>query len=102
MFIRYSTNSCVLSTEDLRDFLVDQGEDASLVHAQSLILTYELNEWGMVLSNNTLQTRQVLLVGDSRVYSRNSLNPQQHPVTTGFNSLANQWMGCVKYGCTQQ
>uniref|UniRef100_A0A668AYJ1 Phosphoinositide phospholipase C n=1 Tax=Myripristis murdjan TaxID=586833 RepID=A0A668AYJ1_9TELE len=45
VFIRYSTNSCVLSTEDLRDFLVDQGEDASLVHAQSLILTYELNEW---------------------------------------------------------
>ncbi|KAM3859435.1 1-phosphatidylinositol 4,5-bisphosphate phosphodiesterase delta-3-A-like [Diretmus argenteus] len=45
VFIRYSANCCVLSTVDLRDFLKDQGEDASLVHAQSLILTYELNEW---------------------------------------------------------
>lgn len=53
-FIRYSANSCVLSTVDLRDFLKDQGEDASLVHAQSLILTYELNEWGTVLSSNIL------------------------------------------------
>lgn len=39
----------MLSAVDLRDFLKDQGEDASLVHAQSLILTYELNEWGTVL-----------------------------------------------------
>lgn len=46
VFIRYSANGCVLSTVDLKDFLKDQGEDASLVHAQSLILTYELNEWG--------------------------------------------------------
>ncbi|XP_008313097.1 1-phosphatidylinositol 4,5-bisphosphate phosphodiesterase delta-3-A-like isoform X2 [Cynoglossus semilaevis] len=45
VFIRYSANGCVLSTVDLKDFLKDQGEDASLVHAQSLILTYELNEW---------------------------------------------------------
>lgn len=50
VFIRYSANSCVLSTVDLRDFLKDQGEDASLIHAQSLILTYELNEWGTALS----------------------------------------------------
>lgn len=46
VFVQYSANGCVLSTLDLRDFLLDQGEDASLVHAQSLILTYELNEWG--------------------------------------------------------
>uniref|UniRef100_A0A6Q2YV37 Phosphoinositide phospholipase C n=1 Tax=Esox lucius TaxID=8010 RepID=A0A6Q2YV37_ESOLU len=45
VFSRYSANGCVLSTVDLRDFLKDQGEDNSLVHAQSLILTYELNEW---------------------------------------------------------
>uniref|UniRef100_A0A3Q3G894 Phosphoinositide phospholipase C n=1 Tax=Kryptolebias marmoratus TaxID=37003 RepID=A0A3Q3G894_KRYMA len=45
IFIRYSANGCVLSTVDLRDFLKDQREDASLTHAQSLILTYELNEW---------------------------------------------------------
>lgn len=46
VFVRYSANGCVLSALDLRDFLSDQGEDGSLVHAQSLILTYELNEWG--------------------------------------------------------
>uniref|UniRef100_A0A671VF11 Phosphoinositide phospholipase C n=1 Tax=Sparus aurata TaxID=8175 RepID=A0A671VF11_SPAAU len=45
VFIRYSANGCVLSTVDLKDFLKDQGEDDSLTHAQSLILTYELNEW---------------------------------------------------------
>uniref|UniRef100_A0A3Q3NFQ8 Phosphoinositide phospholipase C n=1 Tax=Mastacembelus armatus TaxID=205130 RepID=A0A3Q3NFQ8_9TELE len=45
VFIHYSSNGCVLSTVDLRNFLKDQGEDASLIHAQSLILTYELNEW---------------------------------------------------------
>ncbi|KAG7245619.1 hypothetical protein CRUP_010026, partial [Coryphaenoides rupestris] len=48
VFTRYSANGCILSTVDLRDFLQDQGEDCSLVHAQSLILTYELNEWGAV------------------------------------------------------
>ncbi|KAL2078620.1 hypothetical protein ACEWY4_026305 [Coilia grayii] len=45
VFQKYSANGTVLSTVDLRDFLREQGEDASLVHAQSLILTYELNEW---------------------------------------------------------
>lgn len=48
VFTRYSANGCILSTVDLRDFLQDQGEDSSLVHAQSLILTYELNEWGTI------------------------------------------------------
>lgn len=46
VFRHYSSNGCVLATAELRDFLGDQGEDASLRHAQSLILTYELNEWG--------------------------------------------------------
>lgn len=55
VFTRYSANGCVLSTVDLRDFLKDQGEDASLIHAQSLILTYELNDWGTGLRDNTLQ-----------------------------------------------
>ncbi|XP_062331112.1 1-phosphatidylinositol 4,5-bisphosphate phosphodiesterase delta-3-A [Osmerus eperlanus] len=45
VFQGYSSNGCVLSTVDLRGFLKDQGEDASVAHAQSLILTYELNEW---------------------------------------------------------
>ncbi|KAI7797080.1 putative 1-phosphatidylinositol 4 [Triplophysa rosa] len=45
VFHQYSANGCVLSTVDLREFLKDQGEDHTLVHAQSLILTYELNKW---------------------------------------------------------
>ncbi|KAG7506238.1 1-phosphatidylinositol 4,5-bisphosphate phosphodiesterase delta-3-A-like [Solea senegalensis] len=45
VFRHYSSNGCVLSTAELRDFLGDQSEDASLNHAQSLILTYELNDW---------------------------------------------------------
>ncbi|XP_068606497.1 1-phosphatidylinositol 4,5-bisphosphate phosphodiesterase delta-3-A-like [Brachionichthys hirsutus] len=45
VFRHYSSSGCVLATAELRDFLGDQGEDASLKHAQSLILTYELNEW---------------------------------------------------------
>ncbi|XP_027033570.2 1-phosphatidylinositol 4,5-bisphosphate phosphodiesterase delta-3-A isoform X1 [Tachysurus fulvidraco] len=45
VFLEYSSNGRVLTTVDLREFLKDQGEDNTLVHAQSLILTYELNEW---------------------------------------------------------
>lgn len=49
VFRHYSSNGCVLATAELRDFLGDQGEDASLSHAQSLIHTYELNDWGRSL-----------------------------------------------------
>ncbi|XP_061565256.1 rho GTPase-activating protein 23-like isoform X7 [Cololabis saira] len=45
IFLRYSANGCVLSTLDLRDFLLDQDEDASGTHAESLVLSYELNPW---------------------------------------------------------
>ncbi|CAL8274392.1 unnamed protein product [Lota lota] len=45
VFRHYSSNGCVLSTAELRDFLGDQGEDASLQHAQTLILRFELNDW---------------------------------------------------------
>ncbi|XP_061086740.1 1-phosphatidylinositol 4,5-bisphosphate phosphodiesterase delta-3-A-like [Conger conger] len=45
VFQRHSGNGCVLSSLELQEFLREQGEDATLVHAQSLILTYELNEW---------------------------------------------------------
>ncbi|XP_055746712.1 1-phosphatidylinositol 4,5-bisphosphate phosphodiesterase delta-3-A-like [Salvelinus fontinalis] len=45
VFRHFSGNGCVLSTAELRDFLGEQGEDASLSHAQSLIRTYELNDW---------------------------------------------------------
>uniref|UniRef100_A0A7N6ADF1 Phosphoinositide phospholipase C n=1 Tax=Anabas testudineus TaxID=64144 RepID=A0A7N6ADF1_ANATE len=54
VFRHYSSNGCVLSTAELRDFLGDQGEDASLNHAQSLILTYELNDWAQ---KNQLMTQ---------------------------------------------
>ncbi|CAG07256.1 unnamed protein product, partial [Tetraodon nigroviridis] len=54
VFRHYSSNGCVLATAELRDFLGDQGEDASLKHAQSLILTYELNEWAQ---KNQLMTQ---------------------------------------------
>ncbi|XP_077359253.1 1-phosphatidylinositol 4,5-bisphosphate phosphodiesterase delta-3-A-like [Festucalex cinctus] len=45
VFRMYSANGCVLSPADMRDFLNQQGEDSSFTHAQSLIITYELNEW---------------------------------------------------------
>ncbi|XP_058625130.1 1-phosphatidylinositol 4,5-bisphosphate phosphodiesterase delta-3-A isoform X2 [Onychostoma macrolepis] len=45
VFRHYSGNGCVLTTLELRDFLGDQGEDASLAHAKTLIHTYELNNW---------------------------------------------------------
>ncbi|XP_062874816.1 1-phosphatidylinositol 4,5-bisphosphate phosphodiesterase delta-3-A [Trichomycterus rosablanca] len=45
VFRHHSSNGCVLSTLELRDFLGDQGEDASLGHAQKLIQTYEFNDW---------------------------------------------------------
>ncbi|KAK5855995.1 hypothetical protein PBY51_007623 [Eleginops maclovinus] len=54
VFRHYSSNGCVLATAELRDFLGDQGEDASLNHAQSLILTYELNDWAQ---KNRLMTQ---------------------------------------------
>uniref|UniRef100_A0A1A7WC91 Phosphoinositide phospholipase C n=1 Tax=Iconisemion striatum TaxID=60296 RepID=A0A1A7WC91_9TELE len=45
VFRHYSSSGSVLSIAELRDFLGDQGEDASLKHAQSLILNYEFNDW---------------------------------------------------------
>lgn len=54
VFRHYSSNGCVLSTAELRDFLGDQGEDASLMHAKNLILTYELNDWAQ---NNQFMTQ---------------------------------------------
>uniref|UniRef100_G3P4B1 Phosphoinositide phospholipase C n=1 Tax=Gasterosteus aculeatus aculeatus TaxID=481459 RepID=G3P4B1_GASAC len=45
VFRHYSSNGSVLAMAELRDFLGDQGEDASLNHAQSLTLAYELNGW---------------------------------------------------------
>lgn len=49
VFRHYSSNGSVLAMAELRDFLGDQGEDASLNHAQSLTLAYELNGWGRSL-----------------------------------------------------
>ncbi|NXL52803.1 PLCD3 phosphodiesterase, partial [Podilymbus podiceps] len=44
LFGHYSGEDHVLSAEELRDFLRDQGEDASLHQARTIIRTYELNE----------------------------------------------------------
>lgn len=46
LFGRYSGEDRVLSAEELRDFLRDQGEDASLRQARAVIRAYELNEKG--------------------------------------------------------
>ncbi|CAL8304535.1 unnamed protein product [Merluccius merluccius] len=54
VFRHYSSNGCVLSTAELRDFLGDQGEGATLQHAQALILSFELNEWAQ---RNQLMTQ---------------------------------------------
>ncbi|XP_027898330.1 1-phosphatidylinositol 4,5-bisphosphate phosphodiesterase delta-3-A [Xiphophorus couchianus] len=55
VFRHYSSNGSVLSIAELRDFLGDQREDASLNHAQNLILTYEFNDLAqkkMVMTQN--------------------------------------------------
>ncbi|NXS76515.1 PLCD3 phosphodiesterase, partial [Pandion haliaetus] len=44
LFGCYSGEDHVLSAEELRDFLRDQGEDASLHQARAVIHAYELNE----------------------------------------------------------
>uniref|UniRef100_A0A8C4U5B6 Phosphoinositide phospholipase C n=1 Tax=Falco tinnunculus TaxID=100819 RepID=A0A8C4U5B6_FALTI len=44
LFRRYSGEDCILSAEELQDFLRDQGEDASLRQARAVIRAYELNE----------------------------------------------------------
>ncbi|XP_071654324.1 1-phosphatidylinositol 4,5-bisphosphate phosphodiesterase delta-3 isoform X2 [Patagioenas fasciata] len=44
LFGRYSGEDHVLSAEELRDFLRDQGEDASLRQARAVIHTHELND----------------------------------------------------------
>lgn len=46
LFGRYSGEDRILSAEELRDFLRDQGEDASLHQARAVIRAYELNEKG--------------------------------------------------------
>ncbi|XP_019379079.1 PREDICTED: 1-phosphatidylinositol 4,5-bisphosphate phosphodiesterase delta-3 isoform X1 [Gavialis gangeticus] len=44
IFYHYSGEDCVLSVEELMEFLQDQGEKASLADARRIIQTYELNE----------------------------------------------------------
>lgn len=46
LFGHYSGEDLVLSAEELQDFLRDQGEDASLCQARSIIRAHELNEQG--------------------------------------------------------
>ncbi|XP_043359181.1 1-phosphatidylinositol 4,5-bisphosphate phosphodiesterase delta-3 isoform X2 [Dermochelys coriacea] len=44
LFHHYSGQDCVLSAKELGAFLQDQGEDADLAHAHTIIQTYELSE----------------------------------------------------------
>lgn len=44
IFHRYSGEDCVLSADELREFLRDQGEEANLQRARDIIQKYELNE----------------------------------------------------------
>uniref|UniRef100_A0ABM5GRH3 Phosphoinositide phospholipase C n=1 Tax=Pogona vitticeps TaxID=103695 RepID=A0ABM5GRH3_9SAUR len=44
IFHHYSGEDCVLSVEELQEFLRDQGEEASLQQAGDIIQIYELNE----------------------------------------------------------
>uniref|UniRef100_A0A8D0BJK6 Phosphoinositide phospholipase C n=1 Tax=Salvator merianae TaxID=96440 RepID=A0A8D0BJK6_SALMN len=44
IFRRYSGEDCVLSVVELREFLHDQGEEATLQQAHDIIQMYELNE----------------------------------------------------------
>ncbi|NXI64219.1 PLCD3 phosphodiesterase, partial [Anseranas semipalmata] len=44
LFGRYSGEDCVLSAEELREFLRDQGEEATLRQARAIIHAHELNE----------------------------------------------------------
>ncbi|KAL7976942.1 hypothetical protein Chor_008891 [Crotalus horridus] len=44
IFHQYSGEDCVLSAEELQEFLHDQGEETSLQQAHHIIQTYELNE----------------------------------------------------------
>jgi len=46
LFGRYSGEDCVLSAEELRDFLQDQGEEGTLQQACAIICAHELNEKG--------------------------------------------------------
>lgn len=46
LFGHYSGEDCVLSAEELREFLRDQGEEATLRQARAIIHAHELNEKG--------------------------------------------------------
>lgn len=46
LFGHYSGEDCVLSAEELRDFLQDQGEEGTLHQACAIICAHELNEKG--------------------------------------------------------
>ncbi|KAM7387292.1 hypothetical protein PAMA_009761 [Pampus argenteus] len=88
VFRHYSSNGCVLSTAELRDFLGDQGEDASLNHAQSLILTYELNDWAQknqFMTQNGFTMYMLSLEND--VLNHNSVyQDMSHPLAHYFIS----------------
>ncbi|XP_076153702.1 1-phosphatidylinositol 4,5-bisphosphate phosphodiesterase delta-3-A-like isoform X2 [Alosa pseudoharengus] len=67
VFRRYSSNGYALTTAELRDFLGDQGEDASLGHAHQLIRTFEFNDWAqqhLLMSQNGFTMYMLSLEND--------------------------------------
>ncbi|KAM4598411.1 1-phosphatidylinositol 4,5-bisphosphate phosphodiesterase delta-3-A isoform 1-T1 [Polymixia lowei] len=95
VFRHYSSNGCVLSTAELRDFLGDQSEDASLLHAQSLIRTYELNDWAQrnqFMTQNGFTMYMLSLENDvfnpdhGRVYQDMSLPLAHYYISSSHNT----------------
>ncbi|XP_061556433.1 1-phosphatidylinositol 4,5-bisphosphate phosphodiesterase delta-3-A isoform X2 [Phycodurus eques] len=95
VFRHYSSNGCVLSTAELRDFLGDQGEDASLAHAQTLTSTYELNDWAqrnqfMTQNGFTMymlsRENDVLNPEHARVYQDMSRSLAHYFISTSHNT----------------
>lgn len=67
VFRHYSSNGSVLSTAELRDFLGDQREDASLEKARNLILTYEFSaraQKQLVMTQNGFITYMLSMEND--------------------------------------
>uniref|UniRef100_A0AAY3ZWW7 Phosphoinositide phospholipase C n=1 Tax=Denticeps clupeoides TaxID=299321 RepID=A0AAY3ZWW7_9TELE len=81
VFQRFSANGTVLSTVDLREFLRDQGEDDTLIHAQSLISTYE--------HNDTARRNQYMTANGFTMYmlskENDVLDPEQGRVNQDMN-----------------
>ncbi|XP_040548222.1 1-phosphatidylinositol 4,5-bisphosphate phosphodiesterase delta-3 isoform X7 [Gallus gallus] len=71
LFGRYSGEDCVLSAEELRDFLQDQGEEGTLQQACAIICAHELNE--------KVPGFSTALPGDIHMGTTHEVPPLPHP-----------------------